>query len=125
MTFSITAPAVQEILAAAARSDAAGLALRVAAKGTPDGIDYGMGFDEPGEDDEVRDFSGLTVVVAAPSRRWLEGTVLDYVEIEPGRHDFIFVATATPDAGGATQSAAAAPATKSCGTGGCSGCGGN
>jgi iron-sulfur cluster assembly protein len=120
MTFSITAPAVQEILAAAARSDALGLALRVAAKGTADGIDYGMGFDEPGEDDEVQDFSGLTVVVAAPSRRWLEGTVLDYVEIEPGRHDFIFVAAALSGAGCATPAASAA---KSCGGGGCSGCG--
>ncbi|HMA08755.1 MAG TPA: hypothetical protein VKP68_12865 [Ramlibacter sp.] len=123
MTFSITAPAVQEILAAAARSDAVGLALRVAAKGTPDGIDYGMGFDEPGQDDEVRDFSGLTVVVATPSRRWLEGTVLDYVEIEPGRHDFIFVPTALSAAGCATPSAGAARAAKSCGGGGCSGCG--
>lgn len=66
MTFSITAPAVQEILAAAARSDAVGLALRV---------------------------------VGAPSRRWLEGTVLDYVAIEPGRHDFIFVATALSGVG--------------------------
>jgi Fe-S cluster assembly iron-binding protein IscA len=125
MTFSITAPAVQEILAAAARSDALGLALRVAAKGTPDGIDYGMGFDEPAEDDEIQDFSGLTVVVGAPSRRWLEGTVLDYVEIEPGRHDFIFVATAA-GAGCATQSTSAARSTsKGCGGGGCSGCGGH
>jgi Fe-S cluster assembly iron-binding protein IscA len=119
MTFSITAPAVQEILAAAARSDAVGLALRVAAKGKPDGIDYGMGFDEPAQDDEVRDFSGLTVVVGAPSRRWLEGTVLDYVEIEPGRRDFIFVAAALSGTGRATPTASAA---KSCG-GGCSGCG--
>ncbi len=121
MTFSITAPAVQEILAAAARSDAVGLALRVAAKGTPDGIDYGMGFDEPGEDDEIQDFSGLTVVVAAPSRRWLEGTVLDYVEIEPGRHDFIFAAAVAAGTGCATQTAPAAR--KGCGGGGCSGCG--
>ena len=120
MTFSITAPAVQEILAAAARSDAVGLALRVAAKGTPDGVDYGMGFDEPAEDDEIQDFNGLRVVVGGPSRRWLESTVLDYVEIEPGRHDFIFV-PAPADAG---AGCATAPATrKGCGSGGCSGCG--
>lgn len=108
MTFSITAPAVQEILAAAVRSDAVGMALRVAAQPAPDGMDYGMGFDEAIGDDEVTVFSGLTVVVAARSRPWLEGTVLDYVEIEPGRHDFIFVAPARPTPG--------------CGSGGCSGC---
>lgn len=128
MTFSITAPAVQEILAAAARGDAVSLALRVAAKGTPDGIDYGMGFDEAAQDDEVQVFGGLTVLVGAPSRRWLEGTVLDYVEIEPGRYDFIFIAP--PVAAGA--GCAAAPATdnrgapygdKGCGSGGCAGCG--
>ena len=34
MTFHVTAAAAQEILAAAERSDAAGMALRVAAKGT-------------------------------------------------------------------------------------------
>ena len=63
------------------------------------------------------------VVVGAPSRRWLEGTVLDYVEIEPGRHDFIFVATAAAGNGCATPAASATRGSKACGGGGCSGCG--
>ena len=128
MTFSITAPAVQEILAAAVRSDAAGMALRVAARPTPDGVDYGMGFDEATEDDETHDFNGLMVVVGAPSRRWLEGIVLDYVEIEPGRHDFVFLApTAGNGAGCGAAPAAGSGSTpgvdRGCGSGGCSGCG--
>jgi Fe-S cluster assembly iron-binding protein IscA len=109
MTFSLTPAATREILAAAARSDAQGLPLRVAARQTPDGIDYGMGFDPATVEDEVAVFDGLTVVVGEPSRRWLADTVLDYVEIEPGRHDIIFVAAAP----------AAAPG---CGSGGCAGC---
>ena len=45
--FQVTHSAANEILAAAARSDAAGLALRVAARKVADGsIEYGMGFDE-------------------------------------------------------------------------------
>jgi iron-sulfur cluster assembly protein len=111
MTFSLTPAAAREILAAAARSDAQGLPLRVAARQTPAGIDYGMGFDPATVEDEIAVFDGLTVVVGEPSRRWLADTVLDFVEIEPGRHDFIFVAPA-----------AAPAAAPGCGSGGCAGC---
>jgi hypothetical protein len=53
--FNVTAAAAQEILAAATRSDAQGMALRVAARQVADGsIEYGMGFDEAREDDEPR-----------------------------------------------------------------------
>ena len=124
MTFRITATAAQEILEAAARSDAVGMALRVAARATPDGVDYGMGFDQPAQDDDVQVVDGLTVVVGAPSRGWLEDTVLDYVEIEPGRRDFIFAASAAvPGTGCATPTASAERESRSCGNGGCSGCG--
>jgi hypothetical protein len=36
------------------------------------------------------------VLVGSHSRPLLDGTVLDYVEIEPGRFDFIFVPPAPP-----------------------------
>jgi iron-sulfur cluster assembly protein len=115
--FSITDAAVNEILAAAQRSDAAGMALRVAARALDDGsIEYGMGFDDERERDETAEYNGLTVLLGAQSRPILTGTVLDYVEIEPGRFDFVFIPSEEP-----------APASAdggSCGSGGCSRCGG-
>ncbi len=124
---TLTPSAAQEILAAAARSNAAGLALRVAARQIADGsIEYGMGFDEERDDDEPAEFNGLKVVVASPSLPLLEDTVLDFVEIEPGRHDFIFVPPPEP-AAMTTGCATAAPKASGggCGNGGCStgGCG--
>jgi iron-sulfur cluster assembly protein len=89
---SLTPAASQEILAAAARSNAAGMALRIAARQVADGsIEYGMGFDEERDDDVPVEFGGLKVLVGSPSRPLLEGTVLDFVEIEPGRRDFVFI----------------------------------
>jgi Fe-S cluster assembly iron-binding protein IscA len=92
------------------------MALRVAAKTTADGIDYGMGFDDPAPGDEMTVFDGLTVLIAAPSRPWLESTVLDFVQLDAGQHDFIFVPAPKSAPQGAT-----APA-RSCGSGGCPGC---
>ncbi|MFC5496096.1 hypothetical protein ACFPOE_00995 [Caenimonas terrae] len=118
MAFQVTSSAAREIVAAAARSDAAGMALRVAARPTPDGLRYGMGFDAPAPDDQVLVFGELTVLLGAASREWLAGTVLDYVEIDPGRADFIFAEQelARPAAGGC-------PPTPCGGGGGCSRCG--
>ena len=112
--FMVTPSAAREILAAAERSQAAELALRVAARQLADGsIEYGMGFDEARAEDEATEFAGLQVLVGAPSRPLLADTRLDYVEIEPGRFDFIFAPA---------EAAAPAPA-PGCGTGGCSRCG--
>lgn len=111
--FTVTPAAAQELLAAAIRSHARGLALRVAARQAADGsIEYGMGFDDTREDDEPARFGDLTVLIGSPSKPLLQGTVLDYVEIEPGRFDFIF---APPDDPVRPQGA--------CGSGGCASCG--
>ena len=111
--FSVTSTASQEILAAAARSDAAGMALRVAARQAADGgVEYGMGFDEPREGDMPLQLHGVNVLIAPPSQPMLDGVVLDFVELEPGTFDFIFL----------PADAAAAPPAKACGSGGCSGC---
>lgn len=117
MHFQLTSAAAREILAAAQRSGAEGAALRVAARPGADGIAYGMGFDDPAPDDTVAVFEGLTVLVGRSSERWLAGTVLDFVEIEAGTHDFIFV----PPEPAAAESGCATKAS-GCGSGGCSGC---
>ena len=106
--FNLTPAAAQEILAAAQRSSAVGMALRVAARQVADGsIEYGMGFDEQREDDRAAEIEGLTVLVGSPSRPLLEGTVLDYAEMAPGRFEFVFVPLDEP------------VAATGCGSGGC------
>lgn len=113
--FDVTPAAAQELLAAAARSDAVGMALRVAARQTADGsIEFGMGFDEAREDDVPAPFGELTVLIGSPSKPLLDDTVLDFVELEPGRFDFVFVPATAYDPGPATGG--------SCGTGGCGSC---
>lgn len=123
MTFTLTPAASQEILAAAERSDAAGMALRVAARQVADGsLEYGMGFDEQREDDEPAEFGGLTVLLGSPSKPLLDGTVLDYVEVAPGRHDFVFIPPRETKVAG--EDAAEVPSARgACGSGGCGGCG--
>jgi iron-sulfur cluster assembly protein len=121
--FKVTTAAASELLAAAVRSDAAGQALRVAARQTADGsIEYAMGFDEEREGDEPAAFDGLTVLVGSPSQPLLAGTLLDYVEIEPGRFDFVFIPSA--EEAGADVGSGAPTARGACGSGGCAGCGG-
>ncbi len=79
--FSVTSTASQEILAAASRSDAADMALRVAARQGPDGsVEYGMGFDEPREGDLPLQVQGVNLVIAPPSQPLLQDIVLDFVE---------------------------------------------
>ncbi|MDP1900580.1 MAG: hypothetical protein Q8K96_09020 [Rubrivivax sp.] len=123
MSFMITTSAASEVLAAAARSDAAGMALRVAARQVADGsIEYGMGFDDERADDEPVTVEGLKVLIGSPSKPLLEGTVLDYAEVEPGRFEFVFVPA--PDAVSAGGATAGPAARGGCGSGGCGGCGG-
>jgi iron-sulfur cluster assembly protein len=110
--FNVTSAAAHEILAAAERSGAQGMALRVAARNGPDGrIEYGMGFDDQREDDQPARFEALTVLVGAPSRALLADTVLDFVEVEPGRFDFVFAPAAAAAAAGSKPGG--------CGSGGC------
>ncbi|MDO9072994.1 MAG: hypothetical protein Q7U73_06995 [Rubrivivax sp.] len=117
--FNVTPTAAQELLAAAARSDAGGMALRIAARQTADGsIEYGMGFDDEREDDEPAVFEGLTVLLGSPSRPLLQDTVLDFVELEPGQFGFVFIPPGETQGGGACGGGA--PKAKAgCGGGGC------
>ena len=122
--FSVTTTAAREVLATAVQSDAVGMALRVAARPREDGsIEYGMGFDEPREDDETAEFGGLTVLLGSPSQPLLAGTVLDYVEVTPGRFDFVFIPPPEPTVKGYGVQAPT-QAQGACGSGGCGSCGG-
>lgn len=117
--FQVTSAAAQQIRAAAARSEASGLALRVAARQVADGsIEYGMGFDTPRDNDEPLQFEGLTVVLDPPCRPLLDATVLDWVELAPGAFAFIFI---PPDAM-PTDCEPDPVARGGCGSGGCGSC---
>lgn len=87
----ITSTAAERIRAVLSESGA-GLSLRVAARRDPQGdVEYGMGLDERREqDEEVVTDAGITLLVSPPSLEALADTVIDFVEIEPGDHRFVF-----------------------------------
>lgn len=116
--FTLTSAAALQIQQAADTSGAQDMALRVAAKIDSDGsLQYGMGFDDPKEEDMKLDVSGVSVVISMESQDLLDETVLDFVELEPGEFNFIFI-DGRQDSGAAAQASGG-----SCGTGGSSGCG--
>ena len=117
--FSLTTAAALQIQQAASASGATDLALRIAAKVDPDGsLQYGMGFDEPKDEDMRLDLSGVAVVIGGESQELLFDTVLDFVELKPGEFNFIFsessatsCASEAPSSGGCSNTG--------CGSGGC------
>ena len=118
--FTLTSAAAQKIQQAAMASEAQDLALRIAAQHAADGsIEYGMGFDEAQDDDLRLLIEGVAVVIADPHQPLLEDTVLDFVELESGAFNFIFIPAHT-------ETAPVAQAAGGCGRGGCvgGGCGG-
>jgi iron-sulfur cluster assembly protein len=115
----ITAAAAEQIRAALDGESAKGLSLRVAARRGDDGeIEYGMGLDERrDQDEEVVTDAGITLLVSPPSLEPVAGTVIDFVEIEPGQMRFIFYrADQRPAAQGEEPAAGGGCA---CGKGGC------
>lgn len=90
--FTVTRAAAKQIRRSAASGHSEELALRVAASRTGDGgIDYRMGFDDVSVDDTLLSANGVDVVIATADKALLNGTVLDYVEVESGDHRFIFL----------------------------------
>lgn len=90
--FTLTSAAARQIQQTASASGAQELALRIAAKVDADGsMQYGMGFDDPKEEDMKLDLDGVAVVIADESQELLADTVLDYVELNPGEFNFIFI----------------------------------
>lgn len=91
-TITVTARAAEHIQHSAKQGGMERLALRIAATRQDDGtIKYAMGFDESSMEDELIRSGGVTVVIAPKEKALLQGTVLDYVELEPGDFNFIFM----------------------------------
>jgi iron-sulfur cluster assembly accessory protein len=90
---SLSTAALEQIRQSAEAGDMQGLPLRVAVKQLEDGsFHYAMGFDEqrlPG--DSFFNFDGLDLVVSEISKDLADGMTIDYVEIDPGKAEFIFL----------------------------------
>ncbi len=89
---TITQAAARQIRRSADSANMEELALRIAASRKPDGsIGYQMGFDEIARDDVLVNAAGVDVVLRTGDKELLNGITLDYVELEPGEFQFIFL----------------------------------
>ena len=89
---TVTAEAAKQIKLSARQGKTEGVPLRIAAtRNDDDSIHYGMGFDDSKEDDISVTSEDIEIVVSPVSAELLNDTVLDFVELEPGKHQFIFM----------------------------------
>ena len=90
--FKVTPAAAAQVKNAAHQGGTEGMALRLAASRRQDGsIDYKMGFDEVSEDDIRFTSEGVEVVMAPEYVPLLDSATLDFVELQPGERQFIFL----------------------------------
>jgi iron-sulfur cluster assembly protein len=96
--FKVTAAAAEQIGKAAQQGGTDGLPLRLAAHQASDGnISYRMGFDEATEDDIRQRCEGVEVVMAPEYVPLFDQATLDFVEIESGQLNFIFLNPKDPN----------------------------
>lgn len=91
--FTVTPAAADEIRNSAKQGQMEGMPLRIAARQDTDGsLQYAMGFADAQTDEDLScDSEGITIVIAPSSYEFLKGTTLDYVEMEQGQNQFIFM----------------------------------
>ncbi len=95
---TVSKTAAKQIRLSMEETGTEGLSLRVAARRLDDGsLDYAMGFDETDHNDSHNRTNGIDVVVAPTSTELLSNAVLDYVEMENGEFQFIFINPNDPE----------------------------
>ena len=96
---SLSTAAIEQIRHSAETASLQSVPLRVAVKQLEDGsFHYAMGFDEqrlPG--DSFFNFDGVDLVIATASKDLADGMTIDYVELEAGNREFIFLNPNDPD----------------------------
>ena len=119
--FTVTSAAALQIQQTATTSGAQGLVLRIAARVDADGsMQYGIGFDDPKDEDMKLELEGVSVVIADEYQELLTDTVLDFVELSPGEFNFIFIdGRHVPDA--PEQAPGGGCSASGCSGGGCGG----
>ena len=88
----VTPAAAKQIQLSGQQGKTENLALRIAATKNDDGsIHSGIGFDENKEEDIPVTSEGIKIIVSPISANLLKDTTLDFVELEPGKNQFIFM----------------------------------
>jgi iron-sulfur cluster assembly protein len=96
--FKVTQAAAEQVKQAAHQGGTEGMALRLAASRRQDGsIDYKMGFDEVTDDDIRFNALGIEVVMAPEYVPLLDDATLDFVELDEGGRQFIFLNPQDPN----------------------------
>lgn len=91
-TVTFSESAIDQIKHSAEHTDSTSMGLRIAARMTPDeSVEYGLGFDEPRDDDIQFEYNGITVLISPGDEELLHGAHIDFVELEPGKPNFIFL----------------------------------
>lgn len=90
---TLTPTAAEQIRKSASEGNNADLPLRIAAKREADGtINYAMGFaDQHDQNDLSFNSEGVTIVVAPVSLELVKDMSIDFVELEAGQSNFIFL----------------------------------
>ena len=89
---TVTPAATAQIKLSADQGKTEGMSLRIAASRNDDNsIHYGMGFDDSKEDDITVTADDIEIIVSASSAELLKNTTIDFVELEPGKFQFIFM----------------------------------
>lgn len=95
---TVTPAAIEQIRKAAEQGNMQGLALRLAATRRDDGsLHYGMGFDQATDDDAELKVQGISVIVGPEHAELLKELTLDYVQLDSGEYNFIFINPADPN----------------------------
>ena len=89
---TVTPEAAEQIRKSAKLGNTEGMPLRVAVTRLQDGsFHYALGFDDKShEGDKAFQSEGIDIVVTPQSLEMLNGTVIDYVELE-GKMEIIFI----------------------------------
>ncbi len=89
---NITPAALAQIKKAEKQYQGEDLHLRVAAKQHENGaIEYGMGYDQLRDKDQIFSISGVEVLISRSSADLIRGATLDYIEVEGGDSQFAFI----------------------------------
>jgi iron-sulfur cluster assembly accessory protein len=90
---TITPRAAEQIRISAKQGNMIGMPLRIACQKQPDGsFHYALGFDDQSQQgDETYTSEGIDLVVSVLSQPLLIGTIIDYVELESGQFEIIFL----------------------------------
>lgn len=90
---TVTEAAAAEIVRSAEVAGTPRDPLRIAARRAEDGsIEYAVGFDQADESDvNITAPEEVTVIMDGASAELLEGATVDYLELEPGQFELVFL----------------------------------